>query len=102
MNIVVVINGNSRPNAVSIPPGDPFIRCPASSPIIALLIINLPPVRLIFPDDVQITPGIGPYGDPEWSFSVDGQYGGKVSAVIAFTDEQGRRGTVTAVAPLPR
>ena len=49
-----------------------------------------------------ITPENGPYGDPEWSFSVDGQYGGKVSAVIAFTDEQGRRGTVTAVAPLPR
>ena len=49
-----------------------------------------------------ITPGKGPYGDPDWNFSVDANYGGKVSAVIVFTDDQGRRGTASAVAAPPR
>lgn len=48
-----------------------------------------------------ITPEKDPYGDPDFNFSVDANYGGKVSAVIEFTDDQGRRGTVSAVATLP-
>ena len=48
-----------------------------------------------------ITPEKSPYGDPDFNFSVGANYGGKISAVIAFTDDQGRRGTVSAVATLP-
>jgi len=48
-----------------------------------------------------ITPEKNPYGDPDFNFSVDANYGGKISAVIAFADDQGRRGTVSAVATLP-
>lgn len=48
-----------------------------------------------------ITPGRGPYGDPDWNFSVNGAYGGRVSAVIIYFDDQGRRGTVSAIADLP-
>lgn len=51
---------------------------------------------------VVITPGRGPYGDPDFNFSVDAPYGGRVSAVIVFTDDQGRRGTVSTVAAVPQ
>ena len=48
-----------------------------------------------------IEPGLV-YGDPEFTFSVPVGYAGRISAVVSFADYQGRRGTVTAVAALPR
>jgi hypothetical protein len=42
------------------------------------------------------------YGDYEFTFEVPAGYAGGISVSITFADNQGRRGTVTAVAALPR
>jgi len=42
------------------------------------------------------------YGDYEFTFEVPAGYAGRVSVVISFADDQGRRGTVSAIAALPR
>jgi hypothetical protein len=42
------------------------------------------------------------YGDSVFTFDVPAGYAGRVSALVVFADEQGRRGTVTALAAVPR
>ena len=42
------------------------------------------------------------YGDYEFTFQVPAGYAGRVSVLISFADVQGRRGTVRAIAALPR
>jgi hypothetical protein len=42
------------------------------------------------------------YGDSVFTVDVPAGYAGRVSALVVFADEQGRRGTLTAVAAVPR
>jgi hypothetical protein len=51
--------------------------------------------------EVSILTEVDQYGDYPWSFSVPSDYTGRLEVVVSYQDEEGRRGSVRELVPLP-